>query len=893
MPTKKILLALFALILVGIATAAALVAIFSSSLPQMIRIEDYKPLLVSEVFDRKGEKVGEFFREKRMLTPYEKMPKHLVQAFVAAEDDQFFKHEGINYVAIFRAFLANLKAGRKAQGGSTITQQVARTLLLSSEKTYTRKIKEILLAKRMEENLTKEEILYLYLNQIYLGQGAYGVGAAAQVYFRKNVEDITVPEAAILAGLPQAPSRYSPIHNPASAKDRQRYVLSRMGDVGFISTEDANKYKEEPVQLYIWQNFKEIAPFFLEAVRQMLVKKIGEEMVLDRGIKVYTGLDLKLQKKAQDEVDNGLRAHDKRQGFRGPLQNLKDSKEIAAFLLKERDRLMDDFSPERILNPDGTFTPKPPLSLSDKDEQGKERPVLPLYIPVGTYAKGIVTKVDDSWGLVYVRFAESKGLIDLETMSWARKPNPDISAKWAEGLKKPSEALKVGDVIDIKVTGNKFTSERLKKEPKKFKYTDNTFEKYASVALEQQPLAQSALISFDQKTQDVIALVGGVDFKKSEFNRAIQALRQTGSSFKAITYATALDHGFTPATPIIDAPIVYEQEIEEGQDTPAANAKNKDGEPETKVWKPKNSGNTFAGDVLFRNALIKSLNIPTVKITEKIKVDTIATYSRRLGIFSPLNMDFTLSLGSSGTTLYEMTRAFATFGRLGKRTQPVMIRKVESSSGEELSGPILLDERFEMELKPIEDSFEEKRKAVMANSELREKEQPIYFADPNQLIRPETAYVITNILQAVIDEPGGTAGAARALGRPAAGKTGSTNGFYDAWFVGYTPDIATGVWTGFDNEKTLGKGEFGGTASLPVWLEYMKKAHEGLPARSFPVPENVVFVNIDNETGQLVSPRSTQVVRQAFIEGTEPNSSSSIENQKEEDQNFFKEDLSE
>ncbi len=854
----------------------------------MIQIEDYKPLVVSEVFDRHGEKIGEFFREKRMLTPYEKIPPHLVQAFISAEDDQFFQHEGINYLAIFRAFVANLKAGRKAQGGSTITQQVARTLLLSSEKTYTRKIKEVMLAKKMEKNLSKEEILYLYLNQIYLGQGAYGVGAAARVYFRKNVEELTVPEAAILAGLPQAPSRYSPIHNPKSAKERQRYVLTRMADVGFISPEDAEKYKNEPVKLYIWKNFKEIAPYYLETVRQMLVEKVGEEMVLDRGIKVYTGLDLKLQKAAQEQIEAGLRAHDKRQGFRGVEKNLEDPKQVAELLLEERNRLMDDLSPERILKPDGSFEEKPPLNLTGKDKDGKELPSLASYIPVGTLTKGIVTKVDDKLGMTYVRFAENRGIIDIESMEWTRTPDPDISFRWAPKVTTPSKVLKVGDVIEVRITGKTFKSERLEKDAKKLKYDSKEYENFGLLELEQEPLAQSSLISFDQKSGDVVAMVGGADFSKSQFNRALQAVRQTGSAFKALTYATALDHGYTPATPIIDAPIVYEEEIEEGQEDtqggPTA--------PETKTWKPKNSGNKFSGDILFRRALIKSLNVPTVKITEKVGVNTIATYARRLGIFSPLNMDFTLSLGSSSVTLYEITRAFAVLGRMGKRLSPILIRKVMNQEGEELSGPINLDERFKEQLEPIEQKFEETRQAVLASEEVRAKEPPLFFENPNQLMKPETAYVTTSMLQAVIEEQGGTAPAARALGRPAAGKTGSTNGYFDAWFIGYTPDYATGVWTGFDEEKTLGKSEFGGTASLPVWLEYMKAAHDGLPVRNFPVPENVVFVNIDNETGKLVGPQSKMVVRQAFIEGTEPTAEKSQEEKKDDDQNFFKEDLS-
>ena len=351
----------------------ALLAKFNADLPQMIQLADYKPLLVSEVYDRNGKKIGEFFREKRLLTPYEKVPKHVVQAFVAAEDDTFFRHTGINYLAMVRAFLANIKSGRKSQGGSTITQQVARSLLLSSEKTYGRKIREVLLAQKMEKSLSKEDILYLYLNQIYLGQGAHGVGAAAQVYFRKDVSQLTVPEAAILAGLPQAPSRYSPITNPSSAKERQRYVLGRMAEVGFITKPDAEKYAAQPVKLFVWQNFKELAPSYLETVRQMLVTEIGEEEVLDKGVKIYTGLDLDKQTKAQEQVQSGLRALDKRQGFRGPTKNITDSQAIAELLLQSRNELMDEASPERILKADGTFDPRGPLNLTGRPK-GRSAP---------------------------------------------------------------------------------------------------------------------------------------------------------------------------------------------------------------------------------------------------------------------------------------------------------------------------------------------------------------------------------------------------------------------------------------------------------------------------------------------------------------------------------------
>jgi penicillin-binding protein 1A len=745
--------------------------------------------------------------------------------------------------------------------------------------------------------------MYLYLNQIYLGQGAHGIGAAAQIYFRKDVKDLTIPEAAILAGLPQAPSRYSPIHNPLAAKDRQKYVLNRMAAVGFISDADAEKYIQEPVKLYVWENFKEIAPFYLETVRQMLVNEIGEETLLDKGVKIYTGLDLPKQLKAQEAVQAGLRALDKRQGFRGAQKSLTEPTEIAEFLLEERNKLMDDASPERILKPDGTFDTRGPLNITGKDAQGQVLPVVPAYIPLGTIAKGVVTKVDDKTGLTYVRFAESKGLIDLSTMEWARKPDANVRSDDAK-IKRPSQALKVGDVIQVKVTGNEFKSDRIqelingeqskdKKKKKKHKPVVGldlpNFKEYAQLELEQEPLVEGALVSIDEKTQDLTSLVGGYDFDRSKFNRALQAARQTGSSFKALVYLSALDKDFTPATPIIDAPVVYEEQVEEGQDDASKAAKaGEKSEPETKKWRPKNNENRFSGDILFRNALIKSLNIPSVKVIEKVGVNWAATYARRLGIFSPLNMDFTLVLGSSGVTLYEMTRAFGTIGRLGRRLSPIVIRSVLDAQGKEMAKNITIDQRFKTEISRIEDDFETRRQAYLTST--NSKEPPIFFADKDQLVRPQTAYVLTTILQGVVDEAGGTGGAARSLGRPVAGKTGTTSGFYDGWFVGYSPDIVTGVWVGFDEEKSIGRGEVGARSALPIWLDYMKFAHEGLSPRGFPVPDGIVFANIDNQTGRLVSSSSKSVVRQAFIDGTEPTLNNNAST--EDDKNFYKEDMS-
>ena len=891
----------------------------ASTLPQIMTMKDYKPLLVSEVYARGGEKIGEFYRENRTLVAYDKIPRKLIDAFLAAEDDTFFQHGGINYAAMLRAFLINLKSGKKTQGASTITQQVARSLLLSSEKTYTRKIKEILLAYKIEANLRKEDILYLYLNQIYFGQSAYGIAAAADTYFRKTVDQLSLAEMAILAGLPKAPSDYSPATNPQRAKERQRYVLQRMADVGFVKIEEAKKASAQPIKVYTAKEYKSVGPYYLETVRQMLVEELGETAVLDEGLRVYTSLDFKAQQKAQDDVQAGLRAVDKREGFRGALKNIHGAKEVDQFLLATRRSLESKQASFRIMLPEGNVQPERPLMIYHKNDiSGHIITNVPDYVSIGQIVEGIVGQVDDARGMVFVRFGESQGIIAISDMDWARKPDPAINALYAPKLQRPSLALKAGDVIEVKVLAAKFDSAPPPAPKKKGAVVTQApgshYDDYAKLALEQMPQAEGALISFDQKSGEVIAMVGGYEFKKNvnEFNRAILAKRQTGSAFKSIVYASALDKGFTPATPIIDAPIVYDVKNE-----------NEDADPEDqKTWKPHNHGQRFGGDILVRSALARSLNIPAVKILESVGVSWVIEYAKRLGIFSPLNADLSLALGSSSLTLFEMTRAFSEIGRQGVRLRPVMIHRVMDKEGKDIATNLTLDQRFRKELGPIDKDFEEKRKAALQTGSqasraqnkapaavpntapntvpnaaastpdpAKKKTPNLFFEDPEQLISPQTAYVMTTLLEAVINDPGGTAGAARAIGRPAAGKTGSTNGYFDGWFVGFTPQVATGVWVGFDSEKTLGPGEVGGRTALPIWLEYMKTVHKDLPVASFPVPQGIVFANIDAQTGKLASAASTTVINQAFIQGTEPKELSG--SPQKDDPDFYKEDLNE
>jgi penicillin-binding protein 1A len=920
---KKLIFGGVGLVLVAALVGVGTIAYIRATLPSLITLDDYKPLLVTKVYDRNGKSIGEFFRERRVLLPYDQMPKDLVNAFLAAEDDSFFQHGGINYLAIIRAQLANLRAGATVQGGSTITQQVAKTLILQdSSKNILRKVKDVLLALQMEEHLSKEDILYLYLNQIYFGQGAYGISMAAETYFRKPVKDLKLEEIAILAALPKAPSAFSPVTNPVRAKERQIYVLNRMADVGFISKDVAESTGKLPVTVYLRENYQTYAPFFLETVRLLLLPILGEDTLLDKGLKIYTSLDLEKQQAAQEALNQGLRELDKRQGFRGPLRNTVDPLEVGEFLLKTRNKMIADSSPERIIQVDGKFKDYGPLNF----EYDVKKLGLPKYMKPGTTTEAIVSKVDDEMGLVTVKVGEVEGLIDIETMQWARVP--DANKRYdLDVIKKPSQALKMGDIVLVRIEGANFFSSRIQKmvaDSKKSKKPMETpdFSKFIAVELDQEPISEGSLLSIDQQTQDVLAMIGGYSFDKSQFNRALQAARQTGSSYKSIVYASALDRGYTPSTPIMDAPIVFdnsqdgvdETEGQDGKDAKSLKAKakkdqkGKDDE-ENKVWKPANHSKSFGGDIIFRNALVKSLNVPAVKILEDIGIEWATDYSRRLGIYSPLNPDFTLALGSSSVTLYEMTKVFSEFGRMGKRTRPLIIHKVEDSTGAKILDTVGLDARFAKEISDADGAMEERRKNYLESLANKPPETPedenapvplknkkpnadenFFFQDPDQLIKPTTAYLITSLLKGVVEDRGGTGGAARSLGREVAAKTGTTNGYYDAWFVGFTAQIATGVWVGFDQERSLGKGEVGGRAALPIWLEYMKSAHEGLPQMTFSVPQGIVFANIDGDTGELASSTSKNIVRQAYLEGTEPTSSRT---NKEEETDFYKQDMSE
>jgi len=939
---KKILiitfLSLFVIGSISVLGVGAYIYIkYSKDLPEVSDIDDYDPKKVSMVYDRNGELIGQFFDvEKRRVRTMDEIPNYVAQAFMAAEDSEFYNHSGINYRAIMRAAIKNFMAGRTVQGGSTITQQVVKKIFLTDERSIERKIKEAILAKRLERAYSKEKILNLYLNHIYLGEGAYGVEVAAQTYFRKPVEELHVKEAALLAGLTNRPGKNTPLKNPKAAKRRQLYVLKRMGEEGYITKEEAEAASAEELKVYFPKVLEKDAPYFLESLRQVVTEKVGNKALLQDGLKITTSLDLTAQRAAQVAVKKGLRDLDKRQGFRGPLKKLKTVEEVQEFLYQVRNDQIKKFNEYFTIDQNGEVTGKmkDPLNLTvykiGSETEFKDN--LPEYMRVGDIVKAVVTKVSDKEGIVFVRIGEHRGAILFESMKWARRPNPDIMYKYDQ-IKKPSYAVKKGDVVEVKIVSDKITDESVLSTK-----TVENIERHALVELEQEPLAQGALLSYDLKTSDIIAMVGGYDFNKSKYNRTYQSLRQTGSAFKPLVYSAALDYGYNPVSEILDVPMVFEEEVpvEESKEDVADSGDEQ--EVQIKKYKPANHSKDFSGDVIFRDALVRSLNVPTMQIINDIKVPWTLTYAQRLGVFSPLNQDITLALGSSGLTLYEMTKVYAHFGRLGKEIVPIMIRSVENQEGEVLMSNYSFDEKFAVEIAKAKKDFNKKvveemrfgdqekvfdvkqpslsllekdedGKVKIPNASVRrmlreraedtgetavvDEKDDISLdpnAEPTQLISAQTAYIMTNILSDVIYGSRGTGAKARVLRRPAAGKTGSTSDYFDAWFMGYTAQIATGVWVGFDKEKTLGRGEVGGRSALPIWTEYMQAAHKGLPKEDFKVPGGIMFTNIDIETGKLVGPNTERIAKQAFKTNFVLESAGALEERVDE-RDLFEEDF--
>jgi penicillin-binding protein 1A len=745
-----------ALIVVGVGAvlggggAAGAIWYFSQDLPPLDLLQSYQPSLVTRVYSDDRQVIGQFFIERRLLTPIAQIPKSLTNAVVAVEDARFFEHPGLDVIGILRAAWTNLRhGGKKVEGASTITQQLARSLFLSSERTFDRKLRELILAYKMEVILTKEQILEMYLNQIYFGQGAYGVAAAAQSYFGKELAELTVAESAFLAGLPKSPSNFSPFKAPERARKRQEHVLDRMQDAGFITAEEHQQALAEPMN-FRKPGVEHVAPYFVEHVRQLLVAKYGESMVYKGGLEVFTTLNLSMQRAAELAMETGLRELDKRQGWRGPLRTV----DVA------------------------TLAAPPPSAAATTFTEGQT-------------LEGVVTKIQKDH--VLVQLGSMTGKMAFEDFAWARRrlKGPDPANDFSI-VQNPKQLLKPGDVIEVAV-----------------KKVDRDT---VHLRLDQTPVVEGGFIAFDPQTGKIFAMVGGYDFARSEFNRATQAHRQPGSAFKPIIYATAMNQGMSPASVVLDAPVVYEQEEED------------------KVWKPENYGRKFHGAVSLREALAHSYNLATVRLLDQVGVRNVIDFAHVVGITSPLAADLSLGLGSTAVGLTELTSVYALFLNKGVRVEPYAIEAVQDNNGRQLERATI---------------------------------------NPLQVISKETAYLITNMMEDVIQR--GTGQLAKSIDRPVAGKTGTTNDFVNAWFIGGTPNLVAGTYVGFDDRRSLGETESGAHAALPIWLAFMKEALKSLPVMAFEIPEGITFVKVDPNTSLQASDSEEQGgVVELFAKGSEP-----------------------
>lgn len=793
MKTLRILgfgvLAAAALLVFG--TGAVLVY-FSRDLPSLDAIENYSPKLVTQFYSSDDTLFAEFAIERRTPLAAADMPETIKNAFIAAEDADFYDHRGVNPVTILRAFLRNLQAGATVQGGSTITQQVAKAILLSPERSYARKIREMLLAFQIERSLTKEEILNLYLNHIYLGEGAYGVEAASRVFFGKGAKELGFEEAAILAGLPRAPSRDNPIANPELAKRRQLYVLRRLLETGKISREEhANLVtKGVPVKVGRPRDRSE-TPYFTEHVRRYIQTKYGDKAFYEGGLRVYTTMNLNQQLAAQAAITTGLKDLDKRIGLRKPSRTLKDEAETQEFFRRQHETLVDEHYEHRVLNDKGELQAAVGMSEPTPLKMGRNYPAV------------LVKKESGKDRALVVQVGNRRGIIRPEDLRWVTEANGEEVYK-EKLYRNPFTELKVGDVLTVR--GKKLGDHKTA-----LTAADEWF-------LEQEPLVQGALLSKRIPDGAIQTLVGGYDFyvTRSEFNRATQAIRQPGSTFKPFIFGAALEAGLTPSTIIVDAPIVY---------------RNRDEESEIeKIWRPDNYSERFYGDISLRSVLVRSLNVPTIKLLQHIGISKMIEYTRKLGITAKIQEDLSIALGSSAMSLEELMQGWSVYANRGQRLPQYFIRRVEDRAGN------ILEE---------------------------------HVSQPSETVISEAnAFLMTHMLKSVVDY--GTGVAVKPLGRPVAGKTGTTNDFKDAWFLGYTPEIITGVWVGFDEDRPLGRNETGNRAAAPIWLEFMKKAVEGTEPKDFEMPASVVQVTIDADTGDLPTSRTLKRSQEFFAVGTAP-----------------------
>ena len=749
----RIIKNIFILILsFGLLSAFSILAVlwaFSNNLPDYKFLKSYKPPVSSKVYSGEGELVRDFSTEKRIFVPYDSIPDKVINSFLSAEDKNFFSHPGVDAKGVLRAIInniSNIATSKRLEGASTITQQVAKNFLLTNEVSFNRKLKEAILAFRIERALSKERILELYLNQIYLGGGAYGVASASLEYFDKSISQLNYNEAALLAALPKAPSRYNPYKDIKLAKFRRNLVLKNLFENNYINEDKLNEYLNQKIILKKRKNiYLEDSSYFVEDIRKDVVDKLGFEKVYKQGLNINTPINLDLQKIATKSLRKGLVSYDKRKGWRGPIINFKK--------IDNWEKKIENLKLEKSIKWD-----------------------LAIVKKINKFSANIETE------------KKLNGIIKYENISWTKKEF--------------NELLEVGDVVYVENLSN------------------NEF------ALRQLPIVNGGIVVMDPFTGRVLALSGGFSFKKSEFNRATQALRQPGSAFKPFIYALALENGYTPSTLILDAPLVLEQGLD------------------LKMWKPENYGKKFYGPSTLRMGLEKSRNLMTVRIAQDLGLKKIVNFSKQLGIYDNPSELLSISLGSTETTLLKLTSAYSSFVNGGKLIKPILIDRIQDSEGNTIFN-------------------NEKRKCVNCKqiSFLSDVYPEIQDKFP-QIFSAETAYQMTSILEGVVQN--GTGKKLKDLNLDIGGKTGTTNGNIDTWFIGFTSKLAIGVYVGSDNPKPLGRYETGAKTALPIFKSFVKNAVKKEDARPFKVADNILMMVIDPITGEKAATETKLTIIEAY-----------------------------
>jgi penicillin-binding protein 1A len=771
--------------LVAVAAVAGLLYHFSKDLPDYSQLQDYEPPVMTRVHAADGELLAEYAKERRLYLPIQAVPKLVINAFISAEDKNFYEHAGLDFNGIARAgwlYLQNFGTNKRPQGASTITQQVAKNFLLTNEVSFARKIKEALLALKIERTYTKDKILELYLNEIYLGFGAYGVAAAALLYFDKPVNELTVAEAAYLAALPKAPGVLHPFRQRERATERRNYVIDRMVENGYVTAQAGEKARKEPLtvaQRRASGSHIIAADFFAEDVRREIYEKYGEKGLYEGGLSVRTTLDPKMQVTAHKALTDGLIHYDETQGFRGATQKIDVGGDWGVKLADVR--AFNDVAPWRL------------AVVLETNEQSARIGFQPAREPGGAVGR-----------------ERQIGNITLEGVKWAR-------ASSAKNPLKVGQVLTPGDVIYVEPLG---------KDGGQYK-------------LRQIPEVSGGMVVMDPLTGRVLALVGGFSFDQSQFDRATQAMRQPGSSFKPFVYSAALDNGYTPSSIVVDAPI----EIDQG--------------PGVGVWRPENyAKEKYAGPSTLRFGIEKSRNLMTVRLAQDIGMPLIGEYAKRFGIYDNLPNYLSYSLGAGETTVLRMVTAYAMIANGGRRVTSTMIDRIQDRYGRTVYK-------------------HDQRECRGCDAKKWENQpEPGLIDRREQVLDPMTTYQITSIMEGVIQR--GTATALNEVKKPIAGKTGTTNDEKDAWFIGFTPDLVVGVYMGYDKPRHLGRDATGGHLSAPIAKDFFKAALADKPAMPFRVPPGIKLIRVDVKTGQRAGPATTGVILEAFKPGTAPPENNAI-----------------